>query len=60
LISRGLFYAVQVDPSMEVWWDKDPGSKLPYSARPRKYLPLELRPEPKDLLAVAMELPEGV
>jgi SRSO17 transposase len=56
LRSRRLFYAVQVE-STTVAWDKDPSMELPPGgARRKKNVPLEMRP--KDLLTLAMELPE--
>jgi SRSO17 transposase len=57
LRSRGFHYAVQVRSSTAVW-DQDPKIELPESERPRKYLPLEQRPIPKNLLTLAVELPK--
>lgn len=60
LRERGLFYAVQVEPSTVVW-DEDPNVKLPppkRTGRPRTYPPLDSLPQPRSLLTLARELPE--
>jgi len=60
LRSRGIFYAVQVEPTTVVW-QEDPNDIAPQpqrTGRPRKYPPLAMLPKPKGLACVAAELPE--
>lgn len=58
LRKRGLHYAVQVEPSTKAW-DTDPHIPLPpprRTGRPRRYPPLEVLPQPGDLLSLAKAL----
>lgn len=58
LRSRGLSYAVQVEPSTVVW-DQDPNIELPppnEKGRPRKYPPLALLPQVRNLSELAQSL----
>ncbi len=61
LRARGLGYVVEVEPST-VAWTTDPNLSLPApkkkrTGRPRRYPPLEALPRPRDLRAVAEQLP---
>jgi len=59
LRERGLPYAVQAEPTTVVWTE-DPNRPLPppkQTGWPRKYPPLEARPRPQDLRALAEQLP---
>jgi len=61
LRSRGLSYAVQVEPSTVVW-DQDPNIGLPppkQRGRPRRYPPLASLPQPLNLLDIALSLRES-
>ena len=59
LRERGLWYAVQVEPTTVVW-TADPNQPLPppkEKGRPRKYPPREALPPPQNLRSLAEQLP---
>ena len=61
LRSRGLSYAVQVEPATAVW-DQDPNIELPppnKKGRRRRFPPLELLPQPRSLLNLAQGLQDS-